>query len=286
MKSIFLMLIFCCIAKCLQAQEPDLAKIADSIQTEGETLYKSEWASWYGSDIFLEQCKSKAGSQAGYISYDNGKGLVNIFFSKDAEPLVLATTTFAYGFDPQKYTLDTVQRKLNKTEKELHTIRQTVIKAMRTDTIYKSFKNSSLNPVPLIYKGNKKVYALTGPNINGVVLFGNDYLVTFNKDNKIKSTVKLHNSLIPIEYTKSNNGNTTVLASVHNHVKNKSEFITVTDICTIMLYEKFTTWNQCVVLSEKYTSIWDCKKNNLKIIPRSEWEKMNPLKNALEGSKN
>jgi len=267
MKTLSLIFTFCCFVIQLSAQKPDIQKIAEAIQDEGETLYRSEWASWYGTDIFLDKCKDKRDKIAGYLSYDSGKGLVNIFFSKGDDPRILATTTFDYGFDREKYVLDTTGRSLTKYEKELHNIRQVVIAAIKTDTIYKHFNNARLNPVPLIYKGVKKVYVLTGPNVNGVVLFGNDYLITFNKKNEIVSTTKLHNSLISIKVDNNPaDSSKRQVTSVHNHVKGKDEFITVTDICTLMLYKKFTTWQNSIVVSNDYTSIWDCEKNKLVIL--------------------
>ncbi|RYZ95708.1 MAG: hypothetical protein EOP47_25290 [Sphingobacteriaceae bacterium] len=282
MKKIIIILCLCCVVTQLLAQKHDLKKIAKAIQDEGETLYRYEWASWYGSDIFLEKYSNKRDRIAGYLSYDSGKGLVNIFIAKGANPKTLATITFEYGFNRHKYVLDTTSRLLTKAEKELYTIRQTAIEAIKTDTTFKHFNNARLNPVPLIYKGVKKVYVLTGPNLSDVVLFGNDYQINFDKSDQIVSTQKLHNSLIPIEYSKkSADSIKTDLVSIHNHVKGKSEFITVTDVCTIMLYEKFTAWKQCIVMSENYISIWDCEKNNLKIVTREEWEKMYPVKNNL-----
>ena len=180
------------------AQQPDLVKTADSLSAEGDQLYKSEWASWYGSDIFEAQCKDKRILSGGYISYDTGKGLNNIFFSKGDNPVVLATISFEYGFNTQNYKLDTTSRKLSKSELELYTFRKKAVSEIYKDTLFKRFNNTSLNPIPIISNHQKKVYFLTGPVINGVVLFGNDYLVTFDKDNNITSKRKLHRNLISL----------------------------------------------------------------------------------------
>jgi hypothetical protein len=73
-----------------------------------------------------------------------------------------------------------------------------------------------------------------------------------------------------------------VVASIHTHLPESGDFITATDICTLMLYENFTTWNQHIVMSKNYVSIWDCKRNSLVVITKEAWEKMNPAKSALE----
>ena len=171
----FLIFFVCCTK--LFSQEKDLVIIADSISNEGKTLFKSEWASWYGTDIFMDKCKDKHDQIGGYVSYDTGKGLNNIFFSKGPDPVVLGTTSFGYDFNQANYTLDTVSRKLNATERRLYTIRQAAIKRINSDTLFKSYKNTSLNPVPIINNGISRVYVLTGPHIGGVVVIGNDYLM-------------------------------------------------------------------------------------------------------------
>src|ERR1700761_863867 len=85
-------------------------RITDSIYREGMTLYRSEWASWNGTDIFLDKCKPIKSRSGGYLSYDTGKELVNVFYSRDVSPVILATISFPYGFNPANYKLDTVVR--------------------------------------------------------------------------------------------------------------------------------------------------------------------------------
>lgn len=269
----------------VSGQERDLEKIADSIKSEGVALYKSEWASWYGTDIFTEKCKTKRTIAGGYISYDTGEALVNIFFSKGPQPKILSTITFGYGFDPRDYKLDTANRDFSSLEKELYTMRQNAIARINKDTLFKTYSNAELNPVPLIRNGIKKVYVLTGTNATGVVLFGNDYMVDFDNNYHITSVKKLHKGLIPAQFSSdTSKGAQIQVASMHTHLPKYDEFITSTDICTLMLYEKFTTWNQCIVMSKKYVSIWDCKRNQLTILTTEAWEKMNTSKNALENN--
>jgi hypothetical protein len=91
--------ILCLIGKAAVAQKKDAIAVADSIQREATMLYRSEMASWYGTDTFLERFKSKQGLIGGYISYDTGKGVNNVFFGKGDDPAVLSTITFNYAFD-------------------------------------------------------------------------------------------------------------------------------------------------------------------------------------------
>jgi hypothetical protein len=265
------------------AQEKDLVKIADSISDEGKALYKSEFASWYGSDIFSEKCKTRRAIAGGYISYDNGNGLVNIFFTKEPNPKVLSTITFGYDYNSQNYKLDTTDREFTSFEKDLYTIRKAVLARMSQDTIFRIFKNTSLNIIPLIKNNIKRVYVLTGPHANGIVLFGNDYLINFNDNAEVLNVRKQHKGLIVVQSGKSDTGKVS-LAAIHSHLPEYSPYMTATDICTLMLYEGLTTWNQNIVISKDFVSIWDCKKNRLVIITTEAWKKMSAGRDALENN--
>ncbi|MES2275119.1 MAG: hypothetical protein V4592_03790 [Bacteroidota bacterium] len=288
-KKMLILMAFCTCIKIAAAQSPDLIHIADSVEREGKTLYQSEIASWYGTDIFLEKCKGKAGRIGGYVSYDTGSGMNNIFFSRDEVPVVLATMSFPYDVKPQNCTIDSTERKLTDVETRLYHLRQTAIKLINAnkDTIFRFYNNTSLNPIPIIINGQKRVYALTAPKNNGVVLFGNDYLLTFDQQDRLIKTLKLHKGLIP-ESTRQmgKDSGSIALASVHTHLPEYSPYITATDICTLMLYEKSTTWNQHVVISKDFVSIWDCKRDKLAILTQEAWKKINAAKSALETSKN
>jgi len=282
MKKFIILLLFSCALSQAFSQGKDMTAVADSITREGKALYRSEFASWYGTDIFAAKCKLKRTKAAGYFSYDNGHGLVNVFFSKEPQPKVLSTITFGYDLDARRYNLDTTGRAFTPVEKDLYAIRKRAIERINKDTIFRTYSNSELNPVPIILDGVKKVYVLTGTKASGVVLFGNDYLVNFDEGNNITSAKKLHKGLIVSEI--SHDTTKIQVAGMHNHLPGYSEFITSTDICTLMLYEKFTTWNQYTIISKDYMSMWDCKTNQLLILTMEEWKKRNHPKDALKGN--
>ncbi|HAL82983.1 MAG TPA: hypothetical protein DCO83_12730 [Mucilaginibacter sp.] len=254
------------------AQHERLDQITDSITNEGKALYRSEWASWYGTDIFVAKCPDKKPLSGGYFSYETNDGLTNIFFSKGDDPVVIASISFGKDFNANNYRLDTIQRKFTETEHDYYAIRMTALKRALSDTTFKHFNNTGINVVPLIEQEVKKVYVLTSPHANGVVIFGNDYLINFDSKNEITSIKTLHKNIIPI-YTKADSGKT-VAATMHSHLPETGDFITATDICTLMLYEKFTTWSTHYVLSKNYVSIWDCKKNDLIILTMEAWKRI------------
>lgn len=241
---------------------------------EGKKLYQSEMASWYGTDIFLTKYpeRDKIG---GYFSYSENDKSKCVFFSKETNPTVIGTITFDASFDTNKAESDLNNRNFTKKELDYYTLRQNAKKALENDTLIKSYNNSQLNLIPLISNEERKVYILTGPNVNGVVLLGNDYLLNFDENNKFISRKALHKNLIPIQYKKEQ----TEVETMHNHQAETGDYITATDICTLMLYEKFTNWKNHIVLSKKYASIWNCKTNELNIIPAEEFMKKYDKKN-------
>lgn len=254
----------------------NLQKIADSITREGLILYKSEMASWYGTDVFTDQCKNKLGLIGGYLSYDTGQGENNIFFSKDnRNPMVLGTISFGYDFNPKNYKLDTIPRKLLPQELELYTIRQNALNEVKTDTLFKRFQNTGVSLIPAIIENKKLVYILTSPKSSGVVLFGNDYVLKYKNSNALMSKRKIHKDLIPVYYKKAVADSSKIeVTAIHTHLPTTGDFISVTDICTLMLYSRYTTWKQYIVVSRDYVSLWDCKKNTLLIMTTVAWKRI------------
>jgi hypothetical protein len=263
MKKLFILLVgmSCLTAK---AQQVNLTDTADKIERQGKMLHQSERASWLGTDIFVDKCQRQRTIAGGYLSYINGNESVNIFFSKDDKPRVLATITFNESYTLNK--LDTTIREFKQIEADLYSIRKKALTAINSDTLFKRYNNTSLNLIPIIDGKLRQVYVLTGPNVNGVVIFGNDYLIDFDEQNNIVTKRRLHKNLIAIE-TKN-----PAESSAHSHLPETGSFITPTDICTLMLYEKSAGWNFHVVISKDYVSSWHCPKNQLVILTRKAWE--------------
>lgn len=265
------------ICQLSHAQERKLDAIADSITREGTRLYQLESASWYGTDVFEAKCKSKMPRVGGYLSYNSGYDLKNIFFSKDVEPVVLGTMSFPYeNVSAASCKIDTTERKLNATELDLYQMRKAAMSMIiaNKDTLFRFYKNMGTNPVPLITNGQRKVYVLTGPQESGLMVFGNDYLINFDDHNQISKARALHKNLIPIRFGKPDSTGVKDVAGVHTHLPTSGDYITATDICTLMLYEKFTTWKSYYVISDNNVSIWDCKTDHLTIITREAWDKI------------
>lgn len=260
MKSILiiLLLIFSCL---FNAQH--LEKTAREINEEGIALYRSEMASWYGTDVFMANYKARE-NIGGYFSYIDDRVPKCIFFSKKNK--VLATIAFPANYNPDDAKLDITERDFTPMEKDYFTIRQKALERTKTDTIFKHYENTSLNIVPIIRNNVRKTYVLTGHSISNVVVFGNDYLLTFTNKNEIKTVEKLHNSMIVQNINDEKTGKT--VSGVHSHVIENWQAITPTDICTLMLYQKFTGWEGYTTVSKKFVSIWNA--NNKLVIMKTE----------------
>lgn len=265
MKTLLLLLLF---PVTVFAQQTDAEK---DVVEEGRALYRSEMASWHGTDLFLEQFAHHRANIGGYFSYPDGELTRCVFYDKQAEPEILAAIAFDQTFDIKTAAVDSTRKAFSETETTLYAIRQAALAEIRNDTLFKSYSNTSLNIIPLVWKSERKVYVLTGPQVTGVVIFGNDYLLTFDDENRVSGKKMLHANIIPIEYDEDAKNGQTVM---HSHLPATGDLITATDICTLMLYEKYAGWESHIVVSEKFVNIWTCETNSLAVIPRDDFEKI------------
>ncbi|HEX8022142.1 MAG TPA: hypothetical protein VF500_19485 [Mucilaginibacter sp.] len=269
MKKRLTLIILFILVRNATAQKNALRQIADSINAEGEMLYRSEWASVHSTQIFTFGFGRKKLLSGGYFSYETEKGMTTIFFSKNEDPVVLATVKFDHSLDSSKYGIDTTTRKFTEIEKDFYIIRSKAAQVVSNDTLFKFYQNTSLNLVPIIKDGAKKVYVITAQTAPDEVLLGNDYLINFDKDNDIIKKTKLHNNLIPL----GTGGKEAIKASSHQHLDETSPFITATDICAFKLWKRKTTWVISFIVSAGYVSAWHFRDEFLEILTQAEWEK-------------
>lgn len=251
-----------------------IEKLTRPIVEEGKRLYRSEMASWYGTDLFLEKFTERE-KIGGYFSYTENEITKCVFFSNNDIPKVIGTISFDSTYNLKTATTDLQERELTKTENDLFEIRQIALSIVQEDTLFKTYKNTNLNFIPLISNGEKKVYILTGPTQNGVIIFGNDYLLTFDNENKLILKKQLHKNILPVEYGKKTDDGKEIVGGIHSHLPETGDFMTATDICTIMLYQKFAKWKSYNVVSEKYLNIWNCETNTLNVITMDAVNKIN-----------
>ncbi|HEY9363067.1 MAG TPA: hypothetical protein VIQ00_07395 [Chitinophagaceae bacterium] len=254
--------------------QDNLATLTKPIVDEGKRLYKSEMASWYGTDIFVENYKERA-NIGGYFSYTENEISKCIFFSKGDTPKVIGTISFDSTYNTKTAKTEIFEREFTKLESDLYTIRKIALVTINSDTLFKTYKNTNLNLVPLIDNDERKVYVLTGPEQNGVVIFGNDYLLMFDTANNLVTKKPLHKNIITINYGSKELEGKEIEGTIHTHLPETGDFITATDICTLMLYKKFTKWKQHNVVSKNYLNIWNCLTDELVVIPMETIDKIN-----------
>ena len=254
------------------------SKLTDPIVEEGKLLYRCEMASWYGTDLFLEAYPDRS-NIGGYFSYVDDDLAKCVFFSREDNRKVIGTIVFDASYDLASAEVNLEERTFSTKENDLYEMRLNALEVIRTDTLFKVYEKIRLNLIPLISQGEKKVYVLSGPQENGVVVFGNDYLITMRKNNKVKRYKKLHNNIIPIGY---GDPDVNVVLTVHSHNKETGPFITATDICTLMLYAKFAGWETHNVVSSDYVNFWNCETNTLMVLTKEAVEKINQHQKSMK----
>ncbi|MEJ6792633.1 MAG: hypothetical protein QNK89_07890 [Lacinutrix sp.] len=249
-------------------------KQVDEILNEGKLLYRLEKGSWYGTDDFLTRFSDKKDSIGGYLSYENKESKINtIFYSRFNNSKILVRYTFDSLTQTKPIKVDVTNLKILDLEKDLIALRKDAQNraAKNTDSFFSFYNNTVLNFIPVITEKERKVFVITGPQISGIVLLGNDYLLKYNNKNKLKTKEKIHNSIIQLPYTSEDKNKPTV-ATLHSHIV--SEYINSTDICTLLLYKKYVDWKTHYILGKKYVSIFNLEEESLVIITLKAWNKM------------
>jgi len=278
----FIPTLICCLAISISSgQNSKIEKLKQKTLDIAYELYKSELASWTSTDILQENFYHKREKIGGYLSYTDANNTIAIYYDKTPQQNVVFSITFPdIEIFINRFEIDTVARVPNNKEIRLIKARNTAngIVHENKDGIFTFFDNTNYNLVPIFYENKILVYSLTGPTTSGHVLLGNDYLFEFDKKDNFNKVSKIHNSLLNFPYSAAD-GKASLEFITHNHVINDYPIITETDICTLLLYKNYVEWTQCTVISEKYFSFWDMKKEELIIITKKAWDRIQKAKN-------
>ncbi len=251
----------------------DLSAISDSLKAEGTRIYQSEITSWHATDLFIDKYK-ETGNIGGYFSYRENNAFICAFINKGSNPRIIGTVTLDSSFNPKKARTDLAEREMTAIEKDYYLLRTAAYAALQKGNLVDLYENTSLNIVPLINGSERKVYVLTGPKSNGLIIFGNDLLLHFSTQNELVSSTKLHNNIMTAEFDPTHINDP--VKGIHSHQPSSGEFITATDIATLLLYQKFARWDSYMVVAQNHVSVWNCVNNSLFIITREDWEKNYP----------
>lgn len=245
-----------------------------AILEEGIRLYRSEKASWHGTDLFMERYTDQ-NNIGGYFSYVDGPNTaVCVFFSREEQPKVIGTVSFDSTYNIYTANVDLKARSFTEQELAIYDLRASAVKVLseNKDGFFRSYENTNYNIVPLIYNNERKVYILTGSQQDGTICIGNDYLLSFNNKNQLKSQKKLHQSLITFNYGKEGEE---VKEAMHTHLPANGPLMTATDVCTLMLYAPYTRWKQHIVYTKDYMSFWVAAGPHLMTISTEAMRKIN-----------
>lgn len=267
-----LLLVFCNVFALLAFSQTGMRqKIADSILAEAKRIYRSEKASRYGAELFLEKfaAKEKIG---GYFSYEMDTIVKCIFFSKGSQPEVLGTLLFDTAFNLQVTRADLTKRKMVQIERELFQMCRSTYAMMKEDSMFRYYQNTSFHLFPFISKNERRMYIVTGASQPGLVIFGNDYLIEFDPDFKPVRKISLHKKISANPYgNKSDSPAIAIRSAIHVHtITDISEYMTATDLYILMLYRERTGWDRYMVKGAAFASVWYRDGNRLLILPRSE----------------
>ena len=115
---------------------------AQPIVAEGKRLFRSEMASWYGTDLFLENYKDRP-NVGGYFSYSNNDTATCTFFSKADKPKVLGTISFDSTYNTKTAKIDLTERYFTTNESDIYEIRKVALSTINSDTLFKKYKNTN-----------------------------------------------------------------------------------------------------------------------------------------------
>lgn len=249
-------------------------KKVEEVLEEGKLLFRLEKGSWYGTDHLVANYSSKTDSLGGYLSYETEEHTINtIFFNRYNTDEVLVRYMFGETPGKEPKRVDLTNRKATDLEKDLIALRLDATNQVSTDVdgFFSHYENTSLNFIPVIKGKERHVFILTGPQVSGVVLIGNDYKLTYNSKNKMKSKMKIHNSLL--QFSSSGTEDMEEVSNViHSHVV--TDLISSTDICTLLLYRDYVEWKSHIVVGKKNVSLFDMENAELVTIKLKHWMKM------------
>lgn len=245
----------------------------DSILSEGRLLYRLEMCAWHATNLVLKDDKSIRSNIGDFFSYESGTLLQCVFVSTDTAPKVIARVTMDTSLNVSAAKVEFTMRELNNHERRLHNIRKQSNELILSDTMFARYENTTFNMISVADSFSGKTYIFTEPEANGVVIFGNDYLLQFDKKDSLLQKTPMHPAIIPVDFGKDTDPE--LIETFHLHSKETGNYITPTDICTLMLYQKFAKWKRHSVISRSFVSCWDLESNELTILSAEQWNKIN-----------
>ena len=259
-------LVLCAVFMIFQTYAQDIYAELKLVVLEGKNIYRTHAASEIGKQVFSEKYKGKL-KAAGNISYLDGSIAKAVFYAAGEKPKVIGTLSFANTIDKESATNDFAEREMNANEMEVYKLKIASEKAL-TEAALNAVPNSKFITVPMVANGKHKTYVLSQSEKNGVVIFGNDYILNFDAKNNFTGKEVLHKNMAAITYDmEAQSANDK--SSSHTHVAEKGDMITPTDIAILYMYEKATAWTHHTFISEAYIYFWNYATQDIQAIPKA-----------------
>ena len=292
-----------------------LDKAKKEILGEGLALYTLILANWTSNDLYYEN-EYNTGYVKGYLSYRDKDTIKTIFwremdtasaeykaknFQKAGDTGVAFQQTTPKKIDDLRVVVKTMryakmnvvkknvdildeEREPNEKEKLLMDYRAATYKAFSTDTtFFRQYAGVTTRAVPFDAGKEIKVYVYSSVKKEGVVPFGGDYLLVYDKKTKeLVEKTDLHKDCIFLSTQYQGHSYDASKATIHSHKEGAAEFITPTDIATLLLYKSQLEWDEHHVIAGEYTCVFTLVDRKLDIIPTAEFEYLKKKKADAE----
>jgi hypothetical protein len=241
------------------------------IVEEGTKLFKISIASKYATEMAKAKFPlllTHSASKAAYLANDK---VVCVFFGGNKEEVTLSIL-FDNTMKIETARADTKPRAITAEEKDLLQITH-ASEAEIKGQFYKKYSNAHFTLLPIMDAKGKRVYVITSSEKQGVITFGNDYLITFSQDNNLISRKAIHKNLMWTETHPKEPGKSTIEAW-HTHSAETGSLLTPTDVYCLLTNEKLTKWKKYSTISESFVSVWNCELDKLEVIPKQKWDQL------------
>jgi len=235
--------------------QTELNHIADGIKKKGLALYLNQKMYWNSYRLINNTHPEILDSMGGEIGYLDGIIYRCVLYSKGNNAIPIATVTYDTTYNLDNGFVDVQPRLFSASEAELLKMQQAARHLIEIDTLFKHYSNVYIITIPLISKNEKEVYVLSYlKGDDKEIEFGNDYQISFELNRQMNYR-KLHKQSTFCRFDNIDS----IVGHIHVHYPEDPPFMTPTDICMSLLYEKHRNMHNCTVISDRYISIWNGK---------------------------
>ena len=204
----------------------------------------------------------------GNFAYADGDNWKIVFYTNGEQPKILGTVNMTSDFDTKEAKTDLLPRDWTALEKQLYKLKESSLKELQDATSFKVVENTHFELIPFIQKGQANVYVISVSDKPGIVVFGNDFVLSYDESLQILKKQALHKMMSSVAYkvgaSKNEEGNSHVIVS------DKNEMPTSTDIVVLLMNEEATKWTNHAFISENFIYFWNYLTKEMISIPKGD----------------